>query len=180
MIKMVGTMIMNQSGYCGLHQSLLAFTKFKNSKYQNEINFESTLNDQIKQFILLPNLTYFLAIQMLLHLINVFYFIGIFLQSTICRTSSLESGIRNITKEALKEAQQSGNVCGCNRPVDKGCRKCQMTEVCRRLQNAGYNSAICKSKWRSSPDIPSGILVLLSYGNIYIFIWSTWIIIITR
>ncbi|KAI3456257.1 hypothetical protein Pfo_012920 [Paulownia fortunei] len=78
------------------------------------------------------------------------------LQSTICRTTSLESRIRNITKEALKEAQQSGNVCACGRPADNGCRKCLMEEVCRRLQNAGFNSAICKSKWRSSPDIPSG------------------------
>ncbi|XP_057764489.1 uncharacterized protein LOC130985507 [Salvia miltiorrhiza] len=77
------------------------------------------------------------------------------LQSTICRTSSLESRIRNISKEALKEAEQSGGVCECGRPAD-GCRKCLMAEMCRRLQNAGFNSAICKSKWKSSPDIPSG------------------------
>ncbi|PIN04392.1 hypothetical protein CDL12_23075 [Handroanthus impetiginosus] len=79
------------------------------------------------------------------------------LQSTICRTSSLESRIRTITKETLKEAQQSGNVCTCGKPLNNnGCRKCLMEEVCGRLRNAGFNSAICKSKWRSSPDIPSG------------------------
>jgi len=31
-----------------------------------------------------------------------------------------------------------------------------MREVSGRLQKAGYNSAVCKTKWRSSPDIPSG------------------------
>ncbi|KAG6393699.1 hypothetical protein SASPL_144266 [Salvia splendens] len=74
------------------------------------------------------------------------------LQSTICRTSSLESRIRNITKEAVKEAT---GVCECGRAAD-GCRKCLMADMCRRLQIAGFNSAICKSKWMSSPDIPSG------------------------
>ncbi|KAL3820469.1 hypothetical protein ACJIZ3_006374 [Penstemon smallii] len=78
----------------------------------------------------------------------------------ICRTSSLETRIRVITKEAVKEVKQTGNLCGCGcgcgRPFDSGCRKCLMEEVCRRLQSAGFDSAICKSKWRSSPDIPSG------------------------
>ncbi|KAL0442754.1 UNVERIFIED_CONTAM: hypothetical protein Slati_1998100 [Sesamum latifolium] len=80
------------------------------------------------------------------------------LQSTICRTTSLESRIRSITKEAVIEAQESGDVCACGRPFDddNGCRKCLMQVVCLRLQNSGFNTAICKSKWRSSPDIPSG------------------------
>ncbi|KAL6546604.1 hypothetical protein OROMI_022325 [Orobanche minor] len=72
-------------------------------------------------------------------------------------TTSLESKIRNITKEALKEAQEAGtDVCTCGRAVDNGCRKCLMELVSRRLEYAGFNSAVCKSKWRSSPDIPSG------------------------
>jgi uncharacterized protein (TIGR01615 family) len=78
------------------------------------------------------------------------------LQSTIRRTSSLESKIRNTTKEALKEAQSSGQVCACGRPAGSYCRRCLMEVVCRRLQNSGFNSAMCKSKWRSSTDIPSG------------------------
>ncbi|KAL7088969.1 hypothetical protein ACP275_13G160400 [Erythranthe tilingii] len=78
------------------------------------------------------------------------------LQSTICRTSSLESRIRNTTKEALNEAQNPGNLCACGKPVDQGCRKCRMEEVCRRLQIEGFNTAICKTKWKSSSDIPSG------------------------
>ncbi|KAF3451469.1 hypothetical protein FNV43_RR07564 [Rhamnella rubrinervis] len=84
------------------------------------------------------------------------------LQSTLCRTSSLETRIRNATKESIKELKNSGTKCGCGRPMasimdsDGNCRKCLMTEVCGRLRNQGFNSAICKSKWRSSTDIPSG------------------------
>ncbi|KAF5729085.1 hypothetical protein HS088_TW21G01242 [Tripterygium wilfordii] len=78
------------------------------------------------------------------------------LQATLCRTSSLESKIRNVTKEALKEIQMSGTICACGRPLVGGCRNCLMKEVSGRLQNSEFNSAICRSKWRSSPDIPSG------------------------
>lgn len=74
------------------------------------------------------------------------------LQSVLCRTTSLESQIRSITKET----KQSENVCSCRKMVGDGCRNCLMKEVSSRLQNAGFNSAICKSKWKSSPDIPSG------------------------
>uniref|UniRef100_M1CWS1 Uncharacterized protein n=1 Tax=Solanum tuberosum TaxID=4113 RepID=M1CWS1_SOLTU len=74
------------------------------------------------------------------------------LQSVLCRTTSLESQIRSITKET----KQSENGCSCRKMVGDGCRNCLMKEVSSRLQNAGFNSAICKSKWKSSPDIPSG------------------------
>nr|GLL24118.1 uncharacterized protein LOC109158628 [Ipomoea trifida] len=92
------------------------------------------------------------------------------LQATLCRTTSLETKIRNITKETLKEAKQGGNICGCQKPPfngDGGCRSCLMKAVCSRLQNAGFNSAICKSKWKSS-DIPSGehtFLDVVDYSN---------------
>ncbi|KAK9267918.1 hypothetical protein L1049_010355 [Liquidambar formosana] len=78
------------------------------------------------------------------------------LEETLYRSSSLESRIRNATKEALKETKMAETVCVCQRPVDGGCRNCLMREVSGRLRNAGYNSAICKTKWRKSPDIPSG------------------------
>ncbi|KAL8113016.1 uncharacterized protein LOC141668693 [Apium graveolens] len=78
------------------------------------------------------------------------------LQATLYRTSSLESRIRNCTKEALKEAQVSGDVCSCQNPVFGGCRSCLMKQVSGCLQNAGFDSAICKSKWKNLPDIPSG------------------------
>lgn len=77
------------------------------------------------------------------------------LQATLCRTSSLESKIRQATKEALKEV--IGGECGCSRRLAAGdCRNCLRREISVRLQNSGYNCAICKSKWKSSPEIPSG------------------------
>ncbi|CAN4078929.1 unnamed protein product [Withania somnifera] len=79
------------------------------------------------------------------------------LQAVLCRTTPLESQIRNITKETVKETKQSENGCSCRKMVDNGCRSCLMKELCSRLQNEGFNSAICKSKWRSSPDIPSAL-----------------------
>ncbi|GAB2231406.1 hypothetical protein Droror1_Dr00010412 [Drosera rotundifolia] len=79
------------------------------------------------------------------------------LQETICKTSTLERKIRNAAKEALKEAQNEGNYCVCRRPVAPGaCRDCLMSEIAKRLRSAGYDCAVCKSKWRSSPDMPSG------------------------
>ncbi|CAN0853044.1 hypothetical protein LINGRAHAP2_LOCUS5511 [Linum grandiflorum] len=78
------------------------------------------------------------------------------LQATLCRTSSLETAIRNVTKEAVKELQMAEKICGCGRAMVGGCRSCLMSEISGRLRNAGYNSAICRTKWRSSPDIPSG------------------------
>ncbi|KAK9936380.1 hypothetical protein M0R45_013226 [Rubus argutus] len=79
------------------------------------------------------------------------------LQATLCRTNSLETKIRRVTKEAVKEAKESEEaVCGCGKAAASVCRSCLMREVSGRLCNAGYNSAICKSKWRSSPDFPSG------------------------
>ncbi|KAL2341887.1 hypothetical protein Fmac_009827 [Flemingia macrophylla] len=79
------------------------------------------------------------------------------LQDTVCRTSSLELKIRHVVKEALEEIQSAETACGCIRQISATtCRNCLMREVSRHLQKARYNSAICKTKWRSSPDIPSG------------------------
>uniref|UniRef100_A0A5B7BKK7 Uncharacterized protein n=1 Tax=Davidia involucrata TaxID=16924 RepID=A0A5B7BKK7_DAVIN len=78
------------------------------------------------------------------------------LQATLYRTSSIESRIRQATKEALRELKLAGVGCSCRRPVADGCRNCLQREISGRLRNAGYNCVICKSKWRSSPDIPSG------------------------
>ncbi|KAF8391342.1 hypothetical protein HHK36_023646 [Tetracentron sinense] len=78
------------------------------------------------------------------------------LQETLSRSSPLESRIRHATKEALRKSQLLGTVCVCRRPNVGGCRNCLQRDITDRLRDAGYNSAICKSKWRSSPDIPSG------------------------
>ncbi|KAM7254891.1 hypothetical protein ACFE04_020132 [Oxalis oulophora] len=79
------------------------------------------------------------------------------LQSILCRSSSVESNIRNFTKQALKEIQSLGNnnVCRCGK-VMSTCKYCLMTEISLRLSNGGYDSAICKAKWRCSSYIPSG------------------------
>ncbi|KAK4347158.1 hypothetical protein RND71_033497 [Anisodus tanguticus] len=79
------------------------------------------------------------------------------LQSVLCRKTTLDSQIRSITKQTVKESSENG-CCNCSWKMvnNISCRNCLMKEVCSRLLNAGFNSAICKSKWRSSPDIPSG------------------------
>ncbi|XP_030528839.2 uncharacterized protein LOC115739748 [Rhodamnia argentea] len=79
------------------------------------------------------------------------------LQGVLCRSTSTETRIRNATKEALKEVRTAGIPCGC-RPSTAAadCRRCLVREVCVRLQRAGFNAAICKSKWRSSSYMPSG------------------------
>ncbi|XP_019418200.1 PREDICTED: uncharacterized protein LOC109328997 isoform X2 [Lupinus angustifolius] len=80
------------------------------------------------------------------------------LQANVYRTSSLESRIRHATKEALEGIKSVETVCDCNRMMASttSCRNCLLREVSRHLQNAGYDSAICKTKWRSSPNIPAG------------------------
>ncbi|KAK8618410.1 hypothetical protein V6N13_132402 [Hibiscus sabdariffa] len=79
------------------------------------------------------------------------------LQQTLFRTSSIELRIRNATKEALKDIQRETTVCACGKSSPaENCRNCLMREVSSRLQVAGFDSAVCRTKWRSSPDIPSG------------------------
>ncbi|KAK2998482.1 hypothetical protein RJ639_023951 [Escallonia herrerae] len=78
------------------------------------------------------------------------------LQATLCRTSTIESKVRQTTKDLVRELQTVGINCVCRRPVTKGCRDCMQREISNRLQKAGYDCAICKSKWMSSNDIPSG------------------------
>lgn len=78
------------------------------------------------------------------------------LMETLRRTSSFESKIRQATKDILKELNSVGVHCVCRNMVTDGCRKCRQRELCYRIQEAGYSSCICKSKWRSSPGIPAG------------------------
>ncbi|KAE8662190.1 hypothetical protein F3Y22_tig00113719pilonHSYRG00176 [Hibiscus syriacus] len=78
------------------------------------------------------------------------------LQATLFQTTSLESRIRRATKEALRELHTVGVQCGCRRPVAGDCRKCIQRELSVRLQSLGFNCYICKSKWKSSTEIPPG------------------------
>ncbi|KAF7141428.1 hypothetical protein RHSIM_Rhsim06G0141400 [Rhododendron simsii] len=77
-------------------------------------------------------------------------------QATLRRSSSVETKIRHAVKDALKEINSEGIGCDCLGPVAEGCRNCRQREISDRLRNAGYSCNICKSKWRSSTDIPSG------------------------
>ncbi|KAJ9170748.1 hypothetical protein P3X46_018831 [Hevea brasiliensis] len=78
------------------------------------------------------------------------------LQATLYRTSSLETKIRQATKAAVRETKLIGLQCRCHKAATGECRNCLQREVLLRLQAEGYNCAICKSKWKSSQEIPSG------------------------
>lgn len=78
------------------------------------------------------------------------------LQATIRRTSSIELRIRRATVEIVRELNIESTICECGRSAAGDCRSCWRREICNRLQLAGFNCAVCKSKWRSSLDIPSG------------------------
>ncbi|OWM78657.1 uncharacterized protein LOC116194093 [Punica granatum] len=79
------------------------------------------------------------------------------LQATLCRTSSTESKIRQATKQCLRQSKLATFECKCRENVTgEYCRICLRREVCNGLLQNGFNSAICKSKWRSSHEIPAG------------------------
>ncbi|CAN8271008.1 unnamed protein product [Cochlearia groenlandica] len=79
------------------------------------------------------------------------------LKGTLYRTSSIETKIRQATKQALKEIKSKGFHCVCGRHVSGGCRKCLRGEISKHLRDVdGYDCVISKSKWRSSQDIPAG------------------------
>lgn len=78
------------------------------------------------------------------------------LHATITKSSPLESSIRNATKQALKDSKLiTGTICKCGILAD-GCRNCMLRHVSDRLCAAGFDAAVCKSKWRSFKNIPSG------------------------
>ncbi|KDP24117.1 hypothetical protein JCGZ_25774 [Jatropha curcas] len=78
------------------------------------------------------------------------------LKATLYRTSSFETKIRQTTKDAIREIKQLGLHCRCHNPATGECRNCLRKEISLRLRTKGYNCAICKSKWKSSQEIPSG------------------------
>ncbi|CAL4954587.1 unnamed protein product [Urochloa decumbens] len=83
------------------------------------------------------------------------------LHEALSKTSPAESRIRADTEAAIKSmraAAAAASCCSCTgRPAAGGeCRRCMLRHVAERLRDAGYNSALCTSKWTRSPDIPSG------------------------
>ncbi|KAF3794486.1 hypothetical protein EJ110_NYTH07305 [Nymphaea thermarum] len=77
------------------------------------------------------------------------------LEAALRRSSSFEKRVKRDTTKALEDAQQSPR-CMCKIPSAGGCRNCLQQDVVDRLRKAGHNAAVCRSKWRSSPDIPAG------------------------
>ena len=57
-------------------------------------------------------------------------------------------------------------VCSCARRAAAGdCRSCMLRHVAEQLRDAGYNSAICRSKWTRSVDIPAGNRLLSRHSS---------------
>nr|ACN33661.1 unknown [Zea mays] len=78
-------------------------------------------------------------------------------QEALAKGSPAESRIRADTEEAVKSMRAAACSCSCTgRPAARDCRPCMLRHVADRLRDAGYDSALCKSKWTRSPDIPSG------------------------
>ena len=76
------------------------------------------------------------------------------MQDALLRLSSTELRIQKDTEDVTRKMQSSaGAICTCL----KECRRnCLLKFIVDGLRDLGHNSALCKSKWRRSPDIPSG------------------------
>lgn len=79
--------------------------------------------------------------------------------------SSAESRIQADAEEAMRQMGRGGGRLLLREPRAAaaaaaagggGCRSCTLRFLAERLRDAGYNSAICRSKWPRSPEIPSG------------------------
>ncbi|KAL6610505.1 hypothetical protein ACP70R_040474 [Stipagrostis hirtigluma subsp. patula] len=80
------------------------------------------------------------------------------LHDALAKTSAAETRIQADTEEAVRQMRAAaGGVCSCaSRAAAGGCRGCALRFVAERLRDAGYNSAVCRSKWSRTTDIPSG------------------------
>ncbi|MQL92932.1 hypothetical protein Taro_025569 [Colocasia esculenta] len=78
------------------------------------------------------------------------------LQAALSRSSSLETRVRRETEAALLHLRSGSGLCSCSRNAVGECRECLLRGVLVRLRSAGFNSALCRSRWRSSADIPKG------------------------
>ncbi|KAF8715771.1 hypothetical protein HU200_026719 [Digitaria exilis] len=84
------------------------------------------------------------------------------LHEALAKTSSAVRRIQEDTEEAVRQMRSTpGGVCSCAgrtaaAAAGAGCRGCALRFVAERLRDAGYNSAVCRSKWPRTPEIPSG------------------------
>ncbi|WVZ99273.1 hypothetical protein U9M48_044601 [Paspalum notatum var. saurae] len=78
------------------------------------------------------------------------------LHEALAKTGSAESRIRADTEEAVRQMRATpGGVCSCASRA-AACRGCALRFLAERLRDAGYDSAVCRSKWPRTPEIPSG------------------------
>ncbi|RLN00563.1 uncharacterized protein C2845_PM06G16530 [Panicum miliaceum] len=80
------------------------------------------------------------------------------LHEALAKRSSAERRIQEDAEEAVRQMRATpGGVCSCaSRAAAGGCRGCSLRFVAERLRDAAYNSAICRTKWCRTPEIPSG------------------------
>ncbi|XP_042445501.1 uncharacterized protein LOC122030355 [Zingiber officinale] len=79
------------------------------------------------------------------------------LYEALSQISSAEVKLLQRTKDAVGKMQENGIVCSCSRTrMVKECRNCALAYIAKELHEIGYDSAVCKSKWKRSPDIPPG------------------------
>ncbi|CAL9151540.1 unnamed protein product [Musa hybrid cultivar] len=79
------------------------------------------------------------------------------LQEALSRTSSTEAKLLQRTKYLVNKMLQADPVdCTCSNRMAKECRNCALACIAQQLRELGYDSALCKSKWTRSADIPSG------------------------
>ncbi|KAL3821464.1 hypothetical protein ACJIZ3_007369 [Penstemon smallii] len=76
----------------------------------------------------------------------------VLLQTTLSRTTTFETKVRH----ALRKLNAIVINCSCRKSVANSCRSCRQKEICSSLQSKGFNCVICKSEWKSSPQIPAG------------------------
>ena len=109
-----------------------------------------------------------------------------YVQEVLGKTSAAESRIRDVymddeeeaylegldvpaapvvldadTEEAVRQARSAtaaAGVCSCatRATAGGGCRGCTLRSVAGRLRDAGYDSAVCRSRWARSPEFPAG------------------------
>uniref|UniRef100_A0A0E0DU08 Uncharacterized protein n=1 Tax=Oryza meridionalis TaxID=40149 RepID=A0A0E0DU08_9ORYZ len=83
------------------------------------------------------------------------------LYEALAKMSSAESRIQADAEEAMRQMRAAAaGACSCASRAAAagggGCRRCTLRFLAEWLRDAGYNSAICRSKWPRSPEIPSG------------------------
>uniref|UniRef100_A0ACD5VT92 Uncharacterized protein n=1 Tax=Avena sativa TaxID=4498 RepID=A0ACD5VT92_AVESA len=88
------------------------------------------------------------------------------LHEALAKTSTAESRIRAVAEDAMEKTRA---VCSCARRAAAGeCRSCMLRHVAEQLRDAGYSSAICRSKWTRSLDIPAGNWLLSRYSSWFV------------